>query len=109
MTPEDIAKGFDEIRQLLRETAEVADRRAEEAARRSVEIDRQLAEMAQAADRRAEEAARRSAEVDRQLQENAQQMRETNRQFQKIQRLIRKSFLKTDRKIRELTDLFTNQ
>lgn len=68
-----------------------------------------MRETAEAADRRSEEAARRFVEIDRKLQENAQQMRETNRRFQKTQRLIRKSFLKTDRKIRELTDLFTNQ
>jgi hypothetical protein len=95
MTPEDIAKGFDELRQLLHEMAQEADRRSQE-------TERLIRENAQ-------ETAQQLQKTDQQLQKNAEQMRETDRMFQKTQRLIRKSSLKTDRKIRELTDLFTNQ
>ena len=105
MTNEDITKGFDEIRQLLREMAQEADRRAQEvdrraqeAAQRSKAIDqrfeateRLIREMAQENERRDQEARQRSKAIDLRFEDIAQQFKETGQQ------------------IKELKNLFTNQ
>ena len=126
MTSEEITKGFDEIRQLLRQTAEEskqrseeadrrsqeADRRSEEADRRSQEVDQRLQKMAQEADRRSEEADRRSEEADRRSQKIDRMFQETAQQFQELKVSMQETdrrMRETDRRIRELTNLFTGQ
>ena len=98
MRSKEITKGFDEIRQLLRENALEAKQRAQEAEQRAQEaeqrfqrIEQQREKNAQAADQRAQAADRRLQRIEQILEENAERMRET------------------DRKINALTDLFTGQ
>ena len=54
MTSKEITKGFDEIRQLLRQTGEESKQRSEAADRRSQEFDQRLQDMVEAADRRSQ-------------------------------------------------------
>ena len=98
MTSQEITKGFDEIRQLLRQTVEESKQRSEAADRRSQEFDRRLQDMAEAAERRYQETSRL-------FQEIAQQSQETKAFLQENARRMRE----TDRRIRELTNLFTGQ
>ena len=112
MTNEDITKGFDEIRQLLREMAQ-------ESAQRSKAIDQRFEEMAQEnerraqeADRRAQEAAQRSKEIDLRFEDIAQRFKETDNQFKDIAQQfedIAQQFKETGQQIKELKNLFTNQ
>ena len=116
MTNEDITKGFDEIRQLLREMAQ-------ESAQRSKAIDQRFEEMAQENERRDQEADRRAQEADRRAQEAAQRSKEIDQRFEATERLIRESaletkqrfkeiaqqFKETGQQIKELKNLFTNQ
>ena len=119
MTNEDITKGFDEIRQLLREMAQ-------ESAQRSKAIDQRFEEMAQEADRRAQEADRRAQEADRRAQEAAQRSKEIDQRFEDIAHRFKETdnqfkdialqfediaqqFKETGQQIKELKNLFTNQ
>ena len=101
MTNEDITKGFDEIRQLLREMAQ-------ESAQRSKAIDQRFEEMAQEnerraqeADRRAQEADRRAQEVDRRAQEATQRSKEIDQRFEATERLIREMAQENERRAQE--------
>jgi hypothetical protein len=98
MTDKEITKGFDEIRQLLRQTVEESKQRSEAADRRSQEFDQRLQDMVEAADRRYQETSQL-------FQEIAQQFQETKAFMQENARRMRE----TDRRIRELTNLFTGQ
>ncbi len=130
MTNEDITKGFDEIRQLLREMAQ-------ESAQRSKAIDQRFEEMAQENERRDQEADRRAQEADRRAQEAAQRSKAIDQRFEATERLIREmaqenerraqearqrskeidqrfediaqQFKETGQQIKELKNLFTNQ
>ena len=98
MTSQEITKGFDEIRQLLRQTVEESKQRSEAADRRSQEFDRRLQDMVEAADRRYQETSQL-------FQEIAQQSQETKAFLQENARRMRETY----RRIRELTNLFTGQ
>ena len=116
MTSQDITKGFDEIRQLLRQTVEESKQRSEAADRRSQEFDQRLQDMVEAADRRSQEFDRRLQDMveaaDRRYQETSQLFQEIAQQFQETKGFMQENarrMRETDRRIRELTNLFTGQ
>jgi hypothetical protein len=98
MTNEDITKGFDEIRQLLREMAQESAQRSKAIDQRFEATERLIREMAQ-------ENERRDQEVDRRAQEAAQRSKEIDQRFEDITQ----QFKETGQQIKELKNLFTNQ
>ena len=148
MRSKEITKGFDEIRQLLRENALEAKQRAQEAEQRFQRIEQQREKNAQEAEQRAQEAEQRFQRIEQQREKNAQeaeqrfqrieQQREKNAQeaeqrYQRIEQILENNaqelqgtrkliegnaeqikanaeqMRETDRKIKELTNLFTGQ
>ena len=108
MTSEDITKGFDEIRQLLREMAQESaqrskaiDQRFEEMAQENERRDQEADRRDQEADRRAQEADRRAQEADRRAQEAAQRSKEIDQRFEATERLIREMAQENERRDQE--------
>ena len=87
MTNEDITKGFDEIRQLLREMAQESAQRSKAIDQRFEATERLIREMAQENERRDQEADRRAQEADRRAQEAAQRSKEIDQRFEDIAHL----------------------
>ena len=141
MRSKEITKGFDEIRQILRENAQEAKQRAQEAEQRYQRIEQQREKNAQEAEQRfqrieqqreknAQEAEQRFQRIEQQREKNAQ---EVEQRFQRIEQILEKNaqelqetrqliegnaeqikanaeqMRETDRKIKELTNLFTGQ
>ncbi len=105
MTNEDITKGFDEIRQLLREMAQESAQRSKAIDQRFEATERLIREMAQENERRDQEAKQRSKEIDQRFEDIAQRFKETDNQFKDITQ----QFKETGQQIKELKNLFTNQ
>ncbi len=82
MRSKEITKGFDEIRQLLRENALEAKQRAQEAEQRFQRIEQQREKNAQEAEQRAQEAEQRFQRIEQQREKNAQ---EAEQRFQRIE------------------------
>ncbi len=141
MRSKEITKGFDEIRQLLRENALEAKQRAQEAEQRFQRIEQQREKNAQEAEQRfqrieqqreknAQEAEQRYQRIEQQREKNAQ---EAEQRYQRIEQILENNaqelqgtrkliegnaeqikanaeqMRETDRKIKELTNLFTGQ
>ena len=166
MRSKEITKGFDEIRQILRENAQEAKQRAQEAEQRAQEAEQRFQRIEQQREKNAQEAEQRFQRIEQQREKNAQeaeqryqrieqqreknaqeaeqryqrieQQREKNAQeveqrFQRIEQILEKNaqelqetrqliegnaeqikanaeqMRETDRKIKELTNLFTGQ
>ena len=166
MRSKEITKGFDEIRQILRENAQEAKQRAQEAEQRAQEAEQRFQRIEQQREKNAQEAEQRYQRIEQQREKNAQeaeqryqrieqqreknaqeveqryqrieQQREKNAQeveqrFQRIEQILEKNaqelqetrqliegnaeqikanaeqMRETDRKIKELTNLFTGQ
>ena len=148
MRSKEITKGFDEIRQLLRENALEAKQRAQEAEQRAQEAEQRFQRIEQQREKNAQEAEQRFQRIEQQREKNAQeaeqrfqrieQQREKNAQeaeqrYQRIEQILEKNaqelqgtrkliegnaeqikanaeqMRETDRKIKELTNLFTGQ
>ena len=148
MRSKEITKGFDEIRQLLRENALEAKQRAQEAEQRAQEAEQRFQRIEQQREKNAQEAEQRFQRIEQQREKNAQeaeqrfqrieQQREKNAQeaeqrYQRIEQILENNaqelqgtrkliegnaeqikanaeqMRETDRKIKELTNLFTGQ
>ena len=123
MRSKEITKGFDEIRQLLRENALEAKQRAQEAEQRFQRIEQQREKNAQEAEQRyqrieqqreknAQEAEQRYQRIEQILENNAQELQGTRKLIEGNAEQIKanaEQMRETDRKIKELTNLFTGQ
>ena len=123
MRSKEITKGFDEIRQLLRENALEAKQRAQEAEQRYQRIEQQREKNAQEAEQRyqrieqqreknAQEAEQRYQRIEQILENNAQELQGTRKLIEGNAEQIKanaEQMRETDRKIKELTNLFTGQ
>jgi hypothetical protein len=115
----EITKGFDEIRQLLRENALEAKQRAQEAEQRAQEAEQRFQRIEQQREKNAQEAEQRYQRIEQILENNAQELQGTRKLIEGNAEQIKanaeqikanaEQMRETDWKIKELTNLFTGQ
>ena len=110
MRSKEITKGFDEIRQILRENAQEAKQRAQEAEQRAQEaeqrfqrIEQQREKNAQEAEQRAQEAEQRFQRIEQQREKNAQ---EAEQRFQRIEQQREKNAQEAEQRAQEAEQRF---